>query len=79
MSAKVPWMKRCLQLFCDLFYILVCNSYYESERSGKTVYGESVKSKFSIIVAYTCLHYTHFNCNQNVNMLQRLLHNVTVA
>ena len=34
-------VSTCLQLFCDLFWILVCNS-YGSERSGKTVYGESI-------------------------------------
>ena len=70
----------CLQLFCDLFWILVCNS-YESERSGKTVYGESI----SFFMTYICLHNTHFplrlyyNCNQSFNMLQGLPHNLTVA
>ena len=68
----------CLQLFCDLFWILVCNS-YKSERAGKTVYGESI----SFFMAYICLHNTHFpsdyNCNQSFNMLQGLPHHMTVA
>ena len=60
---------------------LVCNS-YESERPGKTVYGESVES-ISFIMAYICLHNTYlpsdYNCNQRANILQRLPHNLTVA
>ena len=57
----------CLQLFCDLwiFWILVCNS-YESERSGKTVYGESI----SVFMAYNCLHNTHFPSDYNCNQFQ---------
>ena len=43
---------------CDLFLILVCNS-YESERTGKAVDGESVES-ISFFMTYVCLHYTHF-------------------
>ena len=75
----------CLQLFCHLFWILVCNS-YESERSGKTVYVESVES-ISFFMAYTlgayiCLHNTHFPSDYNGNQasicykdsVARLLH-----
>ena len=47
----------CLQLFCDLFWFLVCNS-FETERSGKSVYGESVEN-ISFFMAYICSQ-THF-------------------
>ena len=63
--------------FVFLFVIVV-----NPERSGKTVYGESVES-ISFFMSYICLHNTHFpfdyNCNQSVSMLQRLPHNLTVA
>ena len=53
------------------FWILVCKS-YESERSGKAVYGESVES-ISFFMAYIYVFTIHsfpsdYNCNQSVNV-----------
>ena len=56
-----------------------CEFSYKSERPGKIVYTESI----SFFIAYICLHNIYFhsvyNCNQGVNMLQKLPHNLTVA
>ena len=68
----------CLQLFCDLFWSLVCNS-YESERSEKTVYGESISFVWPIFVFTIHIFPSDYNCNQSFNMLQGLPHNLTVA
>ena len=80
-STSSAFKLNLFELFCDLFWILVCNR-YELERSGRTVYGESVES-ISFFMSYICLHNTHFpldyNCNQSVNLLQRLHFNLTVA
>ena len=68
---QVPCMNM-FAVFCDILWILVCIS-NESERSGKTVYRESVES-ISFSWPIICLHNTHFpseyNCNQGVSILQ---------
>ena len=67
----------CLQLFCDLFWILVCNC-YETERSGKTFLTLKVLKAFlfSLPIFVFTIHIfpSDYNCDQSVNELQRLPH-----
>ena len=66
--------------FVVYFFILVCNS-YESERLGKAVYGESVESvSFSWPIFVFTKHITpSYDCNQSVNISQRLPNSLNVA
>ena len=57
----------CLQLFCDVFWILVCNC-YDSERSGKTFLTLKVLKAFlffSLPIFVLTIHIipSDYNCN----------------
>ena len=75
-------VKNCLQLFCDIFGILVCNlvmNHCDQER----LFTVKVLKAFLFFITYICLHNAQFskeyNCKLSVNTLQRLPHNLTVA
>ena len=73
-------------------YQLVCNYFViyfgflveiPMNQSAPNVNGESVES-ISFFIAYICNYqymffHSDYNCNQGVNMLQKLPHNLTIA
>ena len=65
-----------------IFWILVCNC-YETKRSGKTCLTLKVLKAFlfSLPIFVFTIHIfpSDYNCNQSVNVLQRLPHDLTVA
>ena len=73
---------NCLQLFCDIFGILVCNLVMNHSDQERLFTVKVLKAfLFSLLIFVFTIHNfpKEYNCKQSVNTLQELPHNLTVA